>query len=907
MVLVYDKCIVVYETVRRGGCGVYDSFISSIRSLPPRLSEGLGAVEIFFWWRQMLLAVKAVHDHGIVHCDLKPQNFILFRQRGRDHPEELGTGAPILFEQYVLKLCDFGVSRQLEASATHVTQNAPIGTVRYMAPEVVHDCRSDCKLCVGRAADIWGIGIVLYQMLHLGLTPHSHVERLKHKLRLMLAIADPKSARVQSSCPRLLVSTSSRDGFQQNGSRDSDSTAEDNMRLASARHATLMGLQSACLQYEPSKRATTDHLASITEAEGRRFFSSGIAPVPLDAVSHSKDLFLPLAIEFVDRSESGNRFLERRRQGRFRRLFAWILVCVVGVALSIGLAVMLLSRKNNGDNKLPGTSPSSEPLVVVPTLVTPGEASAPTPAPTPGSAPTPGPIPTPGPVPTPVPTPGPVPTPEGTPADGAADGDTPPRGFLLGSSVQETLRCLVVNDPFVRSKAAKRLSRIRITDPKRDNTDVVSALLGRFLEDEDCWVRMEAVAALVQVVDEEGKGAVIEAFLGQLGNERSPSVRREVVKALAHIAEKGSARVISVFLGCLFDEKDRDVDPEVIDALGQVVDEEGRGAVIEEFLGYLVGGEQFRRSRPEVVKGLAQIAEKGNARVISRFLGDGEYFNGLVDHRDPNVRVEVIKALAKIAEKNDAMVIRGLLGRVVIGYEGAEIVKTLVEIVEKGGEGSESVIEAFQVFDEEGKDAVIGAFLNHLGNEQQSSVRVEVVKALAQIAEKGSAMVIRALLDRLKGSTLPLWVEVGREEDSTLWHEGVAIVKTLAETVEKGGRGGEGSVVEELRRAVVEAFLTLSMNRLGNQSETFRAEVVKALALVAEKGDFRVISPLLGRLDDEKNSNVRVQVIRALAQIAEPGNKGAIAALRRCLHEEKDPFVRAEVDTALELLTPIFV
>ena len=356
----------------------------------------------------MLVAVKAVHDHGIVHCDLKPQNFILFRQRTRGHPEELGTGAPVLFEQYVLKLCDFGVSRQLEASATHVTQNAPIGTVRYMAPEVVHDCRSDCKLCIGKAADIWSIGVVLHQMLHLGLTPHSHVERLKHKLRLMLAIADPKSARVQSSCPRLLISTSSRDGLQQNVSRDSD-TAEDNMRLASARHTTLMGLQSACLQYRADRRATTDHLVSATEAEGRRFFSAGLAMphVPLDAVSHSKE-FVDLeafrsdpTLDDRDRSKSGDRFLERRRQGRFRRLFAWILVCVVGVALSGGLAVMLLSRKNNGDkdNQSPGISPAPggggsprpEPLSGPHPELPPGGGGGPRPEPLSGPHPRPAP------------------------------------------------------------------------------------------------------------------------------------------------------------------------------------------------------------------------------------------------------------------------------------------------------------------------------------------------------------------------------------------------------------------------------------------------------------------------------------------------------------------------------------
>ena len=225
-------------------------------------------MEIFFWWRQILAAVKAVHDHNVVHCDLKPQNFILFRQRSRDHLEELGTGASVQFEheKYMLKLCDFGVSRELEDSATHVSENVPIGTVRYMAPEVVHDCRSNGKLWVGKAADNWSIGVILHQMLHLGLTPHSHVERRRHKLRLMLAIADAKSARVKSSCPRLLQPSQST-GSPSHGN-------ESAARLAPARHAALIDLQSVCLQFSPKDRASTQHLVSLTEENKKFFFGS---------------------------------------------------------------------------------------------------------------------------------------------------------------------------------------------------------------------------------------------------------------------------------------------------------------------------------------------------------------------------------------------------------------------------------------------------------------------------------------------------------------------------------------------------------------------------------------------------------------------------------------------------------
>ena len=46
------------------------------------------------YWRQMLQAVKIVHDQGIVHADLKPANF--------------------LFVGNQLKLIDFGISNKIQ-------------------------------------------------------------------------------------------------------------------------------------------------------------------------------------------------------------------------------------------------------------------------------------------------------------------------------------------------------------------------------------------------------------------------------------------------------------------------------------------------------------------------------------------------------------------------------------------------------------------------------------------------------------------------------------------------------------------------------------------------------------------------------------------------------------------------
>ena len=236
---------------RRNNCHEQDRFEEGEQ-------QGLDALEIFCWFRQLVLAVKAAHDLGIMHCDLKPSNFILVpnRRRGGAERDEHFDFVGNKYDQYTLKLSDFGVSLQLDDAATHLTEEAPIGTVRYMAPEVVHNSCSDGKLRINRAVDIWSVGVILHQLLHCGVAPHSHVERRGNKFRLLLAIADRHSARVRAVCPRLLA----REAV--------------NVEIAQQRHDVLLSLQWVCLQYDWRTRATADYLVVVCEEAWRRFFST---------------------------------------------------------------------------------------------------------------------------------------------------------------------------------------------------------------------------------------------------------------------------------------------------------------------------------------------------------------------------------------------------------------------------------------------------------------------------------------------------------------------------------------------------------------------------------------------------------------------------------------------------------
>ena len=111
-------------------------------TLRARLREPLAGPEFFSIAEQCVAGVSAAHRHGIVHCDLKPENLMIT-------PE--GT----------VKILDFGFAQpsQEEGSAETLSCSTLGGTPGYMAPEVLLGGAPD------KRSDIFSLGIVLYEAL----------------------------------------------------------------------------------------------------------------------------------------------------------------------------------------------------------------------------------------------------------------------------------------------------------------------------------------------------------------------------------------------------------------------------------------------------------------------------------------------------------------------------------------------------------------------------------------------------------------------------------------------------------------------------------------------------------------------------------------------------------------------
>jgi serine/threonine protein kinase len=108
--------------------------ISQQRQLPPTYAHSITA--------HVCEALAYAHERGLIHRDIKPANIMLSRDGE-------------------VKVADFGLAKAMDANVSNLTQSGMVlGTLHYMAPESFI-----LGAAVDHRADIYAVGVMLYQML----------------------------------------------------------------------------------------------------------------------------------------------------------------------------------------------------------------------------------------------------------------------------------------------------------------------------------------------------------------------------------------------------------------------------------------------------------------------------------------------------------------------------------------------------------------------------------------------------------------------------------------------------------------------------------------------------------------------------------------------------------------------
>lgn len=121
------------------------------RSLSDALSEGEGlsvmqAIHICY---QLCDGLAAIHESGVIHRDLKPDNIFLIGEQSANF-------------SYVpsVKIFDFGIAKHLNTQPAHQTATGTVmGTPAYMAPEQIAGEAPSTK------SDVYALASIFYEML----------------------------------------------------------------------------------------------------------------------------------------------------------------------------------------------------------------------------------------------------------------------------------------------------------------------------------------------------------------------------------------------------------------------------------------------------------------------------------------------------------------------------------------------------------------------------------------------------------------------------------------------------------------------------------------------------------------------------------------------------------------------
>jgi len=120
------------------------------KSLKERLREPLEMDTALDYLLQACHGLQAAHDKGVVHRDVKPDNFFIT-------------------DQEVLKVMDFGIAKQYAAPGVTVAGSIA-GTPLYMSPEQISNFST-----VSHLTDLYALGVCAYEMF-TGQVPFFHAD-----------------------------------------------------------------------------------------------------------------------------------------------------------------------------------------------------------------------------------------------------------------------------------------------------------------------------------------------------------------------------------------------------------------------------------------------------------------------------------------------------------------------------------------------------------------------------------------------------------------------------------------------------------------------------------------------------------------------------------------------------------